>query len=94
MTMAMPIYEYHCSKCEKDHEIIQKHDDPPLAICPACGGSLKKQMSVSAFHLKGGGWYKEGYSSSKKDDSTSKPKPTEPAKTESKPATTPSKDVK
>jgi len=59
----MPIYEYHCRKCEKDHEIIQKFSDPPMKICPACGGELKKKISLSAFHLKGGGWYKEGYAS-------------------------------
>lgn len=59
----MPIYEYHCQQCGKDHEIIQKFSDAPLTICPACGGALQKQMSLSGFQLKGGGWYKDGYSS-------------------------------
>ena len=64
----MPIYEYHCTSCSKEHEIIQKVNDPPLTICPACGGPLKKEISLSGFQLKGGGWYKEGYSSSKPAD--------------------------
>ncbi len=71
----MPIYEYHCLSCKKDHEIIQKFSDPPLAICPACGGKLEKKLSLSSFQLKGGGWYKEGYASTPP-----------PKKTEEKPA--------
>lgn len=63
----MPLYEYHCGACQKDHEIIQKLNDPPLAICPACGGPIEKKLSLSSFQLKGGGWYKEGYASVSKD---------------------------
>ena len=33
------------------------------AECPECKESmLKRKTSISAFHLKGGGWYKDGYS--------------------------------
>ncbi len=73
----MPIYEYHCLSCRKDHEIIQKFSDKPLKICPACGGRLKKKLSLSAFQLKGEGWYKDGYSSKK----TEKPAEKETGKT-------------
>lgn len=69
----MPIYEYHCQDCEKDHEIIQKFSDKPLKICPSCGGKLKKKLSLSAFQLKGEGWYKDGYSS-KKPEKKEEPK--------------------
>lgn len=80
----MPIYEYQCQACRKDHEIIQKLSDPPLAICPACGGELKKKLSLSAFQLKGGGWYKDGYATPapKKEEK----KPAEAPKKETKPA--------
>ena len=61
----MPIYEYRCASCNKDHEIIQKFSDVPLSICPACGGKLEKKLSLGGFQLKGGGWYKDGYTSSK-----------------------------
>ena len=31
--------------------------------CPDCGkNSAQRQVSMSSFHLKGGGWYKDGYS--------------------------------
>lgn len=57
----MPIYEYECSVCDKVFEVQQRISDDPLSECPDCGGSVKKLVSMSAFHLKGGGWYKDGY---------------------------------
>jgi len=69
----MPLHEYHCTGCKKNHEIIQKFSDPPLTICPACGGKMEKLFSLSSFQLKGGGWYKEGYSSSKPEKKSEKP---------------------
>jgi putative FmdB family regulatory protein len=63
----MPIYEYICHKCDAVEEVLQKIGDDAPARCPACGalGSLSKAVSNSAFHLKGGGWYKDLYSSPK-----------------------------
>ena len=60
----MPVYEYECPACDKVFEVQQKITDAPLSECPDCGGTVKKLISQSAFHLKGGGWYKDGYSSS------------------------------
>ncbi len=68
----MPIYEYHCLDCGKDHEIIQKINDRPLRKCPTCGGKMKKDISLSGFQLKGSGWYKDGYSSPKPDNTKAK----------------------
>ena len=45
----MPIYEYQCESCEKRTEAIQKLDEPPLTICPHCGGPLRKLMSAPSF---------------------------------------------
>jgi putative FmdB family regulatory protein len=58
----MPIYEYECPSCGHDFEKIQKFSDPPVKRCPECGSSVRKKLSVSAFMLKGGGWYADGYS--------------------------------
>ena len=59
----MPIYEYLCASCGFHFEEVQKFNDPPLDECPDCGEkSASRQVSMSAFHLKGGGWYKDGYS--------------------------------
>ena len=65
----MPIYEYLCASCGYQFEEVQKFNDPPLEECPGCGKkSASRQISMSAFHLKGGGWYKDGYSG-KSDES-------------------------
>ena len=60
----MPIYEYRCSKCHKTFEKFQKITDSPLAHCPDCRGKVQRLISQTSFSLKGGGWYKDGYSSS------------------------------
>ena len=61
----MPIYAYRCKKCGSEEEHIQKMSDPPIKKCSACGGKLERLVSPAAFHLKGGGWYKDGYASTK-----------------------------
>jgi putative FmdB family regulatory protein len=72
----MPVYEYKCGACDKVFEVQQKISDPPLTVCSECGGVVKKMVSASAFHLKGGGWYADGYSSGGgKDAKESKPAP-------------------
>ncbi len=60
----MPIYEYQCSSCQKVIEVMQRITEEPLSHCPDCHGSVKKLVSMSAFHLKGGGWFADGYSGS------------------------------
>ena len=57
----MPIYEYHCRKCDGVTEKIQGIHDPPLKKCPSCGGRMDKMMSPGAFVLKGNGWYATDY---------------------------------
>lgn len=59
----MPLYEYKCQSCSQEMEAIQKFSDEPLTECPECGVSaLVRVTSMPSFQLKGGGWYKDGYS--------------------------------
>lgn len=90
----MPIYEYECLQCGKNHEVMQKFSDAPLTVCPECGGEVKKLISNTSFVLKGGGWYVTDYASSErkkamdseKSASENKSKETKTeTKTESKP---------
>jgi putative FmdB family regulatory protein len=60
----MPIYEYRCEKCEKVFE-IQHRMSESKTVCEECGGGLERLISRTAFQFKGGGWYKDLYSSSK-----------------------------
>lgn len=63
----MPIYEYKCSKCGHQFEIIQRFSDNPLESCPECGQkSIKKLVSAPSFRLKGGGWYETDFKTGSK----------------------------
>ena len=77
----MPIYEYRCSACGHEFEILQKISDQPLTECPACGKSaLAKLVSAAGFQLKGSGWYVTDFrdgSKSKKDAEKGKSSKTE-----------------
>jgi putative FmdB family regulatory protein len=54
----MPIYEYRCSSCGVQKDVMQKISDTPLTVCPACGKpTFSKQLSAAGFQLKGSGWY-------------------------------------
>lgn len=54
----MPIYEYRCSGCGHETEVLQKMSDAPLTDCPSCGKpALTKLISAAGFQLKGSGWY-------------------------------------
>jgi putative FmdB family regulatory protein len=63
----MPFYEYQCSKCGREEEVLQKISDKPLKKCAACSKStMKKKVSAAAFRLKGGGWYETDFKSGNK----------------------------
>src|ERR1700730_14258758 len=64
----MPLREYQCDACGHRFEVIQKMSDPPLEVCPKCGGVIHKLQAAPAFHLKGTGWYVTDYA--KKDQSS------------------------
>jgi putative FmdB family regulatory protein len=59
----MPIYEFVCESCGRVEEHLQRLSDPPPAACAECGAKMAKIMSRNSFQLKGGGWYKDLYSS-------------------------------
>jgi putative FmdB family regulatory protein len=61
----MPVYEYQCKQCSREFEYEQRMSDPEKTVCEACGGALERLISRTAFHLKGGGWYKDLYASAK-----------------------------
>ena len=63
----MPIYEYICNACGHEFEEWQKITDVPVQKCPSCGKrKVERLVSLSAFHLKGSGWYVTDYA--KKDN--------------------------
>src|SRR3954447_11877805 len=77
----MPTYEYHCSKCEKQFEVVQSIKDKPLTTCPksACRqktwgkGKVKKMIGAGAgLIFKGSGFYITDYRSDKYKEAAKK----------------------
>ena len=61
----MPTYDYQCFACDYVFEEVQKITEDALTKCPKCGEEkVKRLVSATSFHLKGGGWYASGYSKS------------------------------
>lgn len=104
----MPTYEYECTKCAHEFELVQKMSDPPKKRCPECRGKVIRKIGAGAGLLfKGSGFYITDYRSedykSKAKAETESAKPKEksdkteggsPGKTESTPKTSPSADSK
>ena len=57
----MPIYEYQCQSCRAVFEEWQSGFEEKRMECPECGAESRKLISHSSFHLKGSGWYADGY---------------------------------
>ena len=82
----MPIYEYKCDACGHEFEEMlhfSERDVPLNTPCPNrifdrnqepqcfdCGGKVHLKMSLGSFHLKGSGWYKDGYGKRKQETKT------------------------
>ena len=54
----MPTYQYTCTDCGEQVEVVQKFTDDPLTVCPACGGKLRKVFSPVGIVFKGSGFYR------------------------------------
>lgn len=67
----MPTYEYKCLCCSHQFETIQSIKDDALTECPKCLVSALERLisGGTSFTLKGGGWYKDLYSSKKQSGS-------------------------
>lgn len=68
----MPIYEYHCEKCDATKEISHGISEKKSPKCPKCGKAMKRIISRNTFQLKGSGWYKTDYPKKSGGDGGSK----------------------
>jgi putative FmdB family regulatory protein len=67
----MPTYQYRCSECGQDLEVVQKFTDDALTECPNCHGSLRKIYNAVGVVFKGSGFYSTDNRSSNAKASTS-----------------------
>ena len=93
----MPTYEYVCSKCKHQFDVVQAITEKPLAVCPKdkCGlkrwgkGKIKRGIGTGAgIIFKGSGFYTTDYrSESYKEAAKKDSPPTAPSTTgDGKPA--------
>src|SRR5258708_6843983 len=84
----MPTYDYICTACNHAWELEQRIVEDPVRKCPKChANKAKRQISSGAgFILKGGGWYADGYGSSKKASSSESSSDDKSSSSESKSA--------
>lgn len=75
----MPTYQYRCTACGRELEVVQKFTDSALTQCPECSGSLRKVFNAVGVVFKGSGFYATD-NRTKGKDHAAKP---EPAKTDS-----------
>ena len=54
----MPTYQYTCTECGEQVEVVQKFTDDPLTVCTNCGGRLRKVFSPVGIVFKGSGFYR------------------------------------
>jgi putative FmdB family regulatory protein len=54
----MPTYQYRCTECGEDLEVVQSFHDDALTVCPNCQGKLRKVFSPIGIAFKGSGFYK------------------------------------
>jgi putative FmdB family regulatory protein len=92
----VPTYQYRCTDCGEDMEVVQKFSDEPLTVCPACRGALRKVFSPVGIVFKGSGFYRtdsrNGSGDGKKKEPAAKPGESSGSADPAKPAATGSSD--
>jgi len=55
----MPLYDYRCTACGREVEVIHAIGAHGPEACETCGGAMRKALSSPAIHFKGSGWAKK-----------------------------------
>ena len=67
----MPLYDFECEECGCIEEILTSSAGNAKIVltCPECEKeTMKRKVGLSSFQLKGGGWYKDGYTKNPKNN--------------------------
>lgn len=59
--MCPPMFEYLCETCGYRREELESADSKITRQCVPCGAIMAKQIGVSNFQFKGGGFYINDY---------------------------------
>lgn len=55
----MPHYDYRCTECGREVEVMHGIHDSGPETCQHCGAAMRKALSTPAIHFKGSGWAKK-----------------------------------
>ena len=81
----MPRYDYRCTECSNEFELVQKFSEAGQGECPLCGGAGQRVFHAVPVIYKGSGFYTTDYGRPKRpvEKEDSKESTTEPASTSS-----------
>ena len=65
----MPTYQYACSKCDHEFEVVQSFSDEAISKCPECSGEVRKKFGAVGVVFKGSGFYRNDAREKKKTES-------------------------
>ena len=58
----MPIYDFKCTECDHQDEMMRKSSADSTMECPACHQeTFSKMLSAPKFKLNGTGWYETDF---------------------------------
>jgi len=80
----MPLYDYRCTACGREVEVMHGIHEQGPASCPDCGGAMRKALSPPAIHFKGSGWAKKDAAASSAKGSKPKSGPVDQSGSPSK----------
>jgi putative FmdB family regulatory protein len=91
----MPTYQYACTDCGHEFELVQSFTEDAISICPKCQGQVRKVYSNVGVVFKGSGFYKTDSRASESKPSTAneskQDKPTKPSDSTTPSSSTPEK---
>lgn len=57
----MPRYDYRCTQCDDEFELVQKFSEAGQGECPICGGAGQRVFHAVPVIYKGSGFYTTDY---------------------------------
>lgn len=57
----MPRYDYRCTECAAEFELVQKFSEAGQGECPLCGGAGQRVFHAVPVIYKGSGFYTTDY---------------------------------
>ena len=70
----MPRYDYRCTECSNEFELVQKFSEAGQGECPSCGGAGQRVFHAVPVIYKGSGFYTTDYGRPKRPSENSESK--------------------